>query len=224
MIHQDRRPLLASVLAIGVMFFVNGFAFGSWVPRLPEIREALDISDAALGLTLLGAGIGGVIMSGLSSRILERVGSRTAAVATSVALSLLIPGVAVAPSAIVLFVVLVVIGAIDGLTDVAQNSQALEVQGRIRRSIITRMHGAWSIGTLLGGLTSSWAARADLSFRVHLTVVAIALAAATLVARHWLLPSARRARGEAARSEEHTSDLQSLMRISYAVICLKKKK
>src|SRR3546814_11789129 len=27
-----------------------------------------------------------------------------------------------------------------------------------------------------------------------------------------------------ARSEEHTSDLQSLMRISYAVFCLKKKK
>src|SRR3546814_5035009 len=30
--------------------------------------------------------------------------------------------------------------------------------------------------------------------------------------------------GEAARSEEHTSELQSLMRISYAVFCLKKKK
>src|SRR3546814_11904012 len=28
----------------------------------------------------------------------------------------------------------------------------------------------------------------------------------------------------AARSEEHTSELQSLMRISYAVFCLKKKK
>src|SRR3546814_7063266 len=36
-----------------------------------------------------------------------------------------------------------------------------------------------------------------------------------------------RATGEgrmAARSEEHTSELQSLMRISYAVFCLKKKK
>src|SRR3546814_4095636 len=34
------------------------------------------------------------------------------------------------------------------------------------------------------------------------------------------------ARGEAesGRSEEHTSELQSLMRISYAVFCLKKKK
>src|SRR3546814_4242382 len=29
--------------------------------------------------------------------------------------------------------------------------------------------------------------------------------------------------GNAARSEEHTSELQSLMRISYAVLCLKKK-
>src|SRR3546814_16217286 len=32
------------------------------------------------------------------------------------------------------------------------------------------------------------------------------------------------AREEAERSEEHTSELQSLMRISYAVFCLKKKK
>src|SRR3546814_7117471 len=30
--------------------------------------------------------------------------------------------------------------------------------------------------------------------------------------------------GQFARSEEHTSELQSLMRISYAVFCLKKKK
>src|SRR3546814_6371682 len=34
----------------------------------------------------------------------------------------------------------------------------------------------------------------------------------------------QRAKREAARSEEHTSELQSLMRISYAVFCLKKKK
>src|SRR3546814_4234746 len=34
----------------------------------------------------------------------------------------------------------------------------------------------------------------------------------------------RKARGYSVRSEEHTSELQSLMRISYAVFCLKKKK
>src|SRR3546814_5887831 len=37
-------------------------------------------------------------------------------------------------------------------------------------------------------------------------------------------PEGSRALSEELRSEEHTSELQSLMRISYAVFCLKKKK
>src|SRR3546814_8991044 len=51
-----------------------------------------------------------------------------------------------------------------------------------------------------------------------------------IAAGHWLdiLPANVGLRAEAisnhARSEEHTSELQSLMRISYAVFCLKKKK
>src|SRR3546814_4962391 len=38
------------------------------------------------------------------------------------------------------------------------------------------------------------------------------------------LPRSSGSCGQSARSEEHTSELQSLMRISYAVFCLKKKK
>src|SRR3546814_5287117 len=41
---------------------------------------------------------------------------------------------------------------------------------------------------------------------------------------HWPWPRSYHALAiEALRSEEHTSELQSLMRISYAVFCLKKK-
>src|SRR3546814_5102022 len=36
-------------------------------------------------------------------------------------------------------------------------------------------------------------------------------------------PPSRKREGSQTRSEEHTSELQSLMRISYAVFCLKKK-
>src|SRR3546814_5115151 len=45
--------------------------------------------------------------------------------------------------------------------------------------------------------------------------------------RAWLMVAVNGARvwpGGGSRSEEHTSELQSLMRISYAVFCLKKKK
>src|SRR3546814_4448939 len=54
---------------------------------------------------------------------------------------------------------------------------------------------------------------------------------AAMLLRYSLDQNAQAARIEAAvqsvleqRSEEHTSELQSLMRISYAVFCLKKKK
>src|SRR3546814_3412114 len=46
------------------------------------------------------------------------------------------------------------------------------------------------------------------------------------ISRRCLSPSLRRIRhlrSQVRRSEEHTSELQSLMRISYAVFCLKKK-
>src|SRR3546814_6325766 len=62
------------------------------------------------------------------------------------------------------------------------------------------------------------------------SVVAPRLAAAVVVVGEHRPPAAAVPvhRGQrpdhAARSEEHTSELQSLMRISYAVFCLKKKK
>src|SRR3546814_1301724 len=69
-------------------------------------------------------------------------------------------------------------------------------------------------------------------------LLTLAIVAALLVALKWLywhaadragLPGSRAAavglpgREATVRSEEHTSELQSLMRISYAVFCLKKK-
>src|SRR3546814_9430575 len=44
------------------------------------------------------------------------------------------------------------------------------------------------------------------------------------LAAHEIVADAAEIDPDMARSEEHTSELQSLMRISYAVFCLKKKK
>src|SRR3546814_5241093 len=50
-----------------------------------------------------------------------------------------------------------------------------------------------------------------------------AIAVARSCAGAWVSPGWPGSPGRRARSEEHTSELQSLMRISYAVFCLKKK-
>src|SRR3546814_5449826 len=67
-----------------------------------------------------------------------------------------------------------------------------------RRSHAVILHSAWRGSVLFHGLEPAW----------HL-------------ASHGGLPQGRG--GNAARSEDHTSELQSLMRTSYAVFCLKKK-
>src|SRR3546814_4427926 len=62
--------------------------------------------------------------------------------------------------------------------------------------------------SVFGGIFSTWPIRSLLAERRSLA----------LIKMRWLTSWRR------ARSEEHTSELQSLMRISYAVFCLKKKK
>ena len=62
------------------------------------------------------------------------------------------------------------LGALDGLTDVAMNSQAVELQRRVGRSIITRFHALWSLGAVTGGITASRVAAAGISLRMQLLV------------------------------------------------------
>src|SRR3546814_8592150 len=57
---------------------------------------------------------------------------------------------------------------------------------------------------------------------VALTLIVIA-AVLMMMPLFWVLALSFKANAALMRSEEHTSELQSLMRISYAVFCLKKK-
>src|SRR3546814_1310308 len=58
----------------------------------------------------------------------------------------------------------------------------------------------------------------------HVLALELYTAAQALDYRQAMLNAARRLATRGGRSEEHTSELQSLMRTSYAVFCLKKKK
>ncbi len=178
----------AAAAAIATVFFVNGATFASWSPRLPELQDELGVSDAALGLTLLGGGLGGLAASAVSGWLVDRRGSRAVTVTTSAALSLWLPLIGAVPSAAAFFAVLIGLGALDGLTDVAMNAQAVALQRRARRSIITRFHALWSAGAVVGGIVASRAAAAEISLRTQLFVTGGVLCVATVVAARWLLP------------------------------------
>lgn len=180
---RSRAPLIA----IGALFFVNGASVASWFPRLPDVRDRLGISEAGLGLTLVGMGVGGLAISLMSGVVVDRFGSRRVAVFTSAVLSALLPLIGMASEAVVLFAVLIAIGMFDGLTDVAMNTQAVMVQEG-RSHVMSRLHGMWSVGTLIGGLVSARAADAGVSMRSQLLVTSVVMVATTLSTRPFLLP------------------------------------
>ena len=51
-----------------LVFFLQPVAFGSWLPRIPEVQSALGLGPAALALTLLGLPVGTLLTLPLPAR------------------------------------------------------------------------------------------------------------------------------------------------------------
>jgi MFS family permease len=182
--EQARRARVA----VAAVFLTNGALFSNVVPRYPEIKDALDLSNTMFG-TAVAAGPLGALTGGLfaAAAIRRFRSSRTGAVGI-VLLSVAFLLVAAAPNWWVLALVLFVAGSVDAIVDVAQNAHGLRVQRRYGRSIVNSFHGLWSIGAVLGGLMGSAAAGLGVPLGVHLAVAGALFSAVALVAYRFMLP------------------------------------
>lgn len=183
---RERR----AALAIAVVFFVNGTVFAGWIPRIPEVQARLGLGAGTLGLVLGGVGLGGLIGTVLSPRLIARWGSRRCAVVAGAGAALTLPTVAVAPNAWTLAAVLVTAGASDAVTDIAMNDLGVRVQRRAGRSIMNRLHAAWSLGTLSSAALATAVASLGIGVGTHLLLIGLA-GSALLVGVAASLPSER---------------------------------
>ncbi len=174
--------------AVAALFFVNGATFSNWLPRIPEIRDQLGLGNAGLGATLLGGGLGGIIGTLVVARLMDRLGSRRLLTFVATALSIGMPLIAFAPSAVALLVLLTTLGGLDVCNDVAMNAQGVIVQDRLGRSIMNRLHAMWSLGFTVGALVGSVASAAGAGVRTQLVAVGAILFVSVAVVRRWLVP------------------------------------
>ncbi|XXX82382.1 MFS transporter [Sorangium sp. So ce134] len=177
--------------AVSVMFVANGIAFASWAARVPAVRERLGLRDSALGLALLGIAFGAMLAFRAAGPLIARFGSRRVTRVSAVLLCAALPLPALAPSFAGLVVALLLLGASNGLMDVAMNAQAVEVERRHGRPILASFHGMFSLGGLIGATLGALAADRALSPAAHLFAVAAVLAAAVSAAGGALSADAR---------------------------------
>jgi MFS family permease len=170
-----------------VQFFVNGAVFASFMPRLPEIRDRVGISIAEIGLLVSLAGLCGLLGSAAVGPAINRTTSRRVLIMAGMLVPLFLIVVGVAPNVWWLAVGLIGMMTFDVPVDVAMNLQGSRLSARRPTPIINRLHGLWSLGTLVGGLTSSRFAASDLPLAVHLVSAAVVLLATMLYVAPGLL-------------------------------------
>ncbi len=176
--------------AVGICFFVNAVLYANVVPRLPEVKAALDLSNSSLGAAIAAMPLGALVAGLSAAPLMRRFGSARVATSGLVVLALAVFGVAVAPNWGVLAAAFLVAGALDAIVDVAQNAHGLRVQRLYQRSILNAFHGIWSIGAVAGGLLGSAAAGLDLPLVWHLGGVAVLFSGVALVTYRAMLPGA----------------------------------
>lgn len=153
------RPL-PPYLVLALLFATSGLAWGIWIARIPGIAGQLELSRTELGAMLPAFSVGALISFPIAAAATGRFGTRASVRMFGILRGLTFPLLALAPNPITLLAALGVSGFMHGGLDVSLNAQGVEIERRTYGSILSRAHGSFSIGALVGSLGAGFAAQA----------------------------------------------------------------
>ncbi|KQN78197.1 MFS transporter [Devosia sp. BK] len=176
-------------------FFVYSFCMGSIFPRLPDIQEAMQVGEGALGLALIGSACGTLISLTFAGHFVERIGYRRVLLFAIPLLSALYALASWAQTPLAFFLLLVPVGLTIGAIEIIINVEADRVEHAIGRRIMSRAHAFWSLGFFAAGIVGSFIAQAGLEVHYHLMLMIPVVILATLLLLGRFQPAPHRAGG-----------------------------
>ncbi len=184
----DRTARIAAATA----FALQGFFLAAVLTQLPAIKDRFDFTDTVLVVAVVTVSVVAALGSILAEQLAARTDSRTA-VRTGLAV-IAAAGVmlTLSHSTVPFFAAFGVYGIGLGMVDAAANMQAVAIQHRYGRSILSSFHAVWSVGAIIGALLVSLASELELGLTVTVLVASVVVAAGTL----WLGPRLLRSPGE----------------------------
>ncbi len=169
--------------AVAAMFATNGFVMGAWAPQIPLLLTRHTISATTLGLLILALGLGAVSAMLFTGRLIQSHGSRRVARSFGLAAAPTLPLVVLAPNLWLLTPAMALMGAVLGSMDVAMNANAVEVERRMGRAIMSSSHGFWSLGGFAGSyVIAQCGAEAQALIVASLALLTVLLAGPKLIA------------------------------------------
>ncbi|WMT88617.1 MFS transporter [Pelagibacterium sp. 26DY04] len=141
------HPLVAPAL----LFLSNALMHITLFIRLPEIATGAGLDKAELGLAMLAGTVGTLLALPIAGTVTDRLTPRVAAASMLCANAAMMPLFALVPGWAIP-VMFAVYTFIRSILEVAQNMVAIGIEHRTGKSVLSRSHGFWSVGLLVGSL------------------------------------------------------------------------
>jgi predicted MFS family arabinose efflux permease len=174
-------------LSTRLAFLASGLAMSAWAPLVPFAKQRLAMSEAELGLVLLCLGGGSMVAMPLTGMWTARFGCRLVVLISGALTCLFVPGLAFAPTPLLLGATLFAFGASIGTLDVGMNVQAVIVERESGGSLMSGFHGLFSVGGFIGAGLMALMLWLGVSPIASATVVAALVALSLIVAAPHLL-------------------------------------
>ena len=140
--------------ALWAIFFFMGVVSMGWVPRIPEIKEAIGLTNSQLGMVFIGSTIGAVLGAQFAGRAIHTFGTKKVVSGAVLVMPVGLIGMGSATTFTQLFFALFVMGFGYANLDITGNTVAVEVENLVDRKWMVSFHGCWSVGafatTVLG--------------------------------------------------------------------------
>jgi MFS family permease len=158
-----------------VLFVGFGTIDGTWVARLPALKQRLDLDDGLLGVVAFTVGLTATLLLPVAGWIVARRGSRGPTMLGLTLASAGLVAAAFAPSFASLLPVVCILGAGIGFSDVGANANGVALEEELERPVLSTLHGMWSFGLLAGSAIAAGAAAVSITPRVQFPAVAAAV-------------------------------------------------
>lgn len=146
--HQLEKRYLSA------LFFIFGFGIMAWVPRFPDLKENLGLSNGPFGSILTTGSIGAFTGLLTAGHIVHKVGVKKVFISATILLYSSF-AIAVQVHSPALFIIVnILIGFGITCIHVALTTQSFHIQERSGENILVSTAGYWSAGALITALLS----------------------------------------------------------------------
>lgn len=168
------------LIYLTLIFIAHGALFTNFIIRIPTIKEDLGISEGVIGWIIFCGGLGVLTSFTISGNLVNRIGSQRLMVISTFLVCIWLPVLGMLDQVVQYFIGFYILGLVNTIMDVAMNEYAVEFEKHYQKKIMSRMHGFFSLGTVITGVSTI----------LFLNLEASLLTQFNIAALFWLLVSA----------------------------------